>query len=45
MEKVEDAVILAGGNGTRMLPASLFMPKETMLLVDGSHQPSDLGGC
>ena len=33
-EKVEDAVILAGGNGTRMLPASLFMPKETMPLVD-----------
>ena len=34
MEKVEDAVILAGGSGTRMLPASLFMPKETMPLVD-----------
>ena len=34
MKKVEDAVILAGGNGTRMLPASLFMPKETMPLVD-----------
>ena len=34
MAKVEDAVILAGGSGTRMLPASLFMPKETMPLVD-----------
>ena len=34
MEQVQDAVILAGGLGTRMLPASLFMPKETMPLVD-----------
>ena len=34
MAKVKDAVILAGGNGTRMLPASLFIPKETMPLVD-----------
>ena len=34
MAKVEDAVILAGGTGTRMLPASLFIPKETMPLVD-----------
>ena len=34
MAKVEDAVILAGGSGTRMLPASLFIPKETMPLVD-----------
>ena len=34
MAGVEDAVILAGGSGTRMLPASLFIPKETMPLVD-----------
>ena len=34
MAKVEDAIILAGGSGTRMLPASLFIPKETMPLVD-----------
>ena len=34
MAKVKDAVILAGGNGTRMLPASLYIPKETMPLVD-----------
>ena len=34
MAKVVDAVILAGGSGTRMLPASLFVPKETMPLVD-----------
>ena len=34
MAKVKDAVILAGGSGTRMLPASLFIPKETMPLVD-----------
>ena len=34
MEGVDDAIILAGGNGTRMLPASLYMPKETMPLVD-----------
>ena len=34
MGSVDDAIILAGGNGTRMLPASLFMPKETMPLVD-----------
>jgi len=34
MAKVEDAVILAGGSGTRMLPASLYIPKETMPLVD-----------
>ncbi len=34
MARVEDAVILAGGSGTRMLPASLFIPKETMPLVD-----------
>ena len=34
MGGVDDAIILAGGNGTRMLPASLYMPKETMPLVD-----------
>ena len=34
MARVKDAVILAGGSGTRMLPASLFIPKETMPLVD-----------
>ena len=34
MAWVEDAIILAGGLGTRMLPASLFMPKETMPLID-----------
>ena len=31
---VEDAIILAGGRGTRMLPASLFSPKEFLPLVD-----------
>ena len=31
---VEDAVILAGGIGTRMLPASLFSPKESLPLID-----------
>ena len=34
MYTVDDAVILAGGRGTRMLPASLYMPKETMPLID-----------
>ena len=34
MNDVNDAVILAGGRGTRMLPGSLFVPKETMPLVD-----------
>ena len=34
MAKVEEAIILAGGTGTRMLPASLYIPKETMPLVD-----------
>ncbi len=31
---IKDAIILAGGRGTRMLPASLYTPKETMPLVD-----------
>ena len=34
MTEVTDAVILAGGRGTRMLPASLYMPKEALPLVD-----------
>lgn len=34
MKEVRDAIILAGGMGTRMLPASLFVPKETLPLVD-----------
>ena len=34
MAEVTDAVILAGGRGTRMLPASLYMPKEALPLVD-----------
>ena len=34
MEEVADAVILAGGRGTRMLPGSMYVPKETMPLVD-----------
>ena len=34
MDSVDDAIILAGGTGTRMLPASLYMPKETLPLVD-----------
>ena len=34
MKNVEDAIILAGGRGTRMLPASIFVPKEIMPLVD-----------
>ena len=34
MGLVRDAIILAGGKGTRMLPASLFMPKEMMPLID-----------
>lgn len=34
MSEVKDAIILAGGRGTRMLPASLYAPKETMPLVD-----------
>jgi UTP--glucose-1-phosphate uridylyltransferase len=34
MKDVEDAIILAGGRGTRMLPGSIFVPKEIMPLVD-----------
>lgn len=34
MARVTDAIILAGGLGTRMLPASLYAPKETLPLVD-----------
>ena len=34
MAEVRDAIILAGGIGTRMLPASLFAPKEVLPLVD-----------
>ena len=33
-EMVRDAIILAGGLGTRMLPASLFSPKEALPLID-----------
>ena len=34
MNDVRDAIILAGGRGTRMLPASLYAAKETLPLVD-----------
>ena len=34
MDRIRDAIILAGGRGTRMLPASLFVAKETLPLVD-----------
>ena len=34
MKEVNDAVILAAGMGTRMLPASLISPKEALPLVD-----------
>ena len=34
MGAIRDAVILAGGSGTRMLPASLYAPKESLPLVD-----------
>lgn len=34
MGGVRDAIILAGGIGTRMLPASLYAPKEALPLVD-----------
>mgnify|MGYP003687390689 CR=1 FL=1 len=34
MQNVEHAIILAAGQGTRMLPASLYAPKEILPLVD-----------
>jgi UTP--glucose-1-phosphate uridylyltransferase len=34
MSSVRDAIILAGGNGSRMLPASLYLAKEALPLVD-----------
>ena len=34
MGQVNEAIILAGGRGTRMLPASLFSPKEFLPLFD-----------
>ena len=34
MRDVADAVILAGGRGTRMLPSTTYVPKEIMPLVD-----------
>jgi len=34
VSEVRDAIILAGGMGTRMLPASLFVPKEALPIVD-----------
>ena len=34
MGHVNEAVILAGGRGTRMLPATLFSPKEFLPLFD-----------
>ncbi len=34
MSEVNDAIILAGGKGTRMLPASLYAAKETLPLLD-----------
>ena len=34
MQGVKDAIILAGGAGTRMLPASLYTAKEALPLVD-----------
>ena len=34
MRTVKDALILAGGQGNRMLPASLYSAKETLPLID-----------
>ena len=34
MAVVEDALIVAGGLGTRMYPISTFLPKESLPLVD-----------
>ena len=34
MKKVNDAIILAGGSGTRMLPASSYTCKEVLPLID-----------
>ena len=34
MSVVEDAVIVAGGLGSRMLPTSAYLPKEALPLVD-----------
>jgi UTP--glucose-1-phosphate uridylyltransferase len=34
MGMIRDAIILAGGLGTRMLPASLYSPKEALPLID-----------
>ena len=31
---IRDAVLIAAGRGTRMLPASLYSPKETLPLID-----------
>ena len=32
--EIRDAIILAGGLGTRMLPASLYTAKEALPLID-----------
>ena len=34
MRDVADAVILAGGRGTRMLPSTIYAPKEVLPLID-----------
>ena len=34
MQHVRDALIVAGGLGTRMFPVSAIQPKETLPLVD-----------
>ena len=34
MQAVEDALIVAGGLGTRMYPVSAFLPKESLPLID-----------